>query len=138
MVSSFKVEEKTLKIKVAYSGMILDKVCDCVRQILEQISTPMVYAPKKIAVDGPPEIQYILSRMLGMEQEPVACVSTRKLGKKTLTLKKGFCKPDMTICGGQLDVQCVSFPLIVTELMKRSPLKTLVVVEKCFTHLEKV
>lgn len=127
---NLKLRENKLYVELIYSGMRTNKICACVREILEKISKPLVYSPKKIAVDAAPEMQYILSRMLGMEQEPVELLGARKVGKTTLTLARGICEPKMNICGGQLNVECISYPTLVRELMCRSPMKTLVVVEK--------
>lgn len=127
---NLKLREKKLQVEIIYSGMKVDKICDCVSRILEHFSEPMAYVPKKITVDSSPEMQYILSRMLGMEQEPVELLTTRKIKNHMLTLERGFCQPQMKICGGQLNVDGISYPLLVKELMRRSPMKTLVVVEK--------
>ena len=128
----FNVElrDKKLHFEILFSGMQTDKICASVSEILEIISTPMRYAPKKIAVDATPELQYLLSRMLGMEQEPVETLGARKVGKSILTLTRGICDLPMKLCGGQLNVECVNYPTLVNELMRRSPIKTLVVVEK--------
>ena len=127
---NLKLRDNKLHVEIIYSGMQTNKLCGCVRDILEKISKPLVYSPKKIAVDAAPEIEYILSRMLGMEQEPVELLGARKVGKSTLTLTRGICDLELKLCGGQLDVECISYPTLVKQLMCRSPMKTLVVVEK--------
>ncbi len=129
--ADINVVNKTLQVKLFNSGIKIDQTGERVKKILEHISQPLVYAPKRISVDAAPELQYILSRMLGMEQTPVELLSTRKVnGSKILiNLDRGFCEPEMKICGGQLDVNCISFPSLVKELMKRNPMRTLVIVE---------
>ena len=130
--AEFTVVNNTLKVDLFHSGIKIDKTPPTVKKILERISTPMVYAPKKISVDAAPEMQFLLSRMLGMEKEPVELLSTRKINnsKVLVNLEEGFSEPEMKLCGGQLRVEFVNFPVLVTELMKRSPMRTLIIVEK--------
>lgn len=129
--AEFSYSKKTLSVKLFYSGIKVDKTRERTRKILKHISVPMVYAPKVISVDSTPELQYILSRMLGKEQEPVELLSTRKINtsKILINLEHGFCSPELRTCGGQLNFRHVSYPILVKELMKRSPMRTLVVVE---------
>ena len=129
--ADIRVINKTLEVKLFHSGIKIDKTGETVKSILEHISQPMIYAPKKIEVDGTPEMQYILSRMLAMEKTPVELLSSRKITgtKIVFNLDRGFCDPEMNICGGQLEIQCIHYPFLVKELMKRSPMRTLVVVE---------
>jgi len=120
-----------LHVSLYHSGIQIDKTCESVRKILQHISSPMVYAPPKLAVDAAPEMQYVLSRMLGMEQTPVELLSTRKInGSKILfNAFRGFCNPEMRTCGGQLNTRFINMQKLIKELMKRSPMRTLIVVE---------
>ena len=120
-----------LHVSLYHSGIQIDKTCESVRKILQHISSPMVYAPPKLAVDAAPEMQYVLSRMLGMEQTPVELLSTRKInGSKILfNVVRGFCSPEMRTCGGQLNMPFIEMQKLIKELMKRSPMQTLIVVE---------
>jgi len=127
---SFHFRDNELVVKISFSGMKTDKMCSCVKEILEEISEPMTYAPKKIAVDASPEMEYLLSRMLGMEREPVELITSRRINNIPLTLDRGFCEPKFKLCGGQLNVSHVSFPVLFKEVFRRSPMKTLIVVEK--------
>jgi len=126
------VKANSLHVSLYHSGIHIDKTCDSVRKILQHISTPMVYAPPKLSVDASPEIQYVLSRMLGMEQTPVELLSTRKInGTKILfNVTRGFCNPEMHTCGGQLNMPFIEMQTLIKQLMKRSPMRTLIVVEK--------
>ena len=137
--ADFHIVNKRLEIELFHSGVNGAKMCDCVSSILEKISSPMVYAPKILAVDAAPEMQYILSRMLGMEQEPVDLLTTRTINgtNKQLNLKTGFCRPEMKLCGGQINVEYINYPSLVKELMRRSPMKTLVVVETNYLSIWK-
>lgn len=120
-----------LHVSLYHSGIQIDKTCDSVRKILQHISSPMIYAPPKLAVDAAPEMQYVLSRMLGMEQTPVELLSTRKINgsKIRFNVTHGFCNPEMRTCGGQLNMPFIEMPKLIKELMKRSPMRTLIVVE---------
>jgi len=130
--ANFSVRNNTLKVDLFHSGIKIDKTSEKVSKILEHISHPMNYCPRKIVVDSTPELSFILSRMLGMEKTPVELLSTRQVnGSKTLVnLEHGFSEPEMKICGGQLNLRFINYCNLVTELMKRSPMRTLVVVEK--------
>lgn len=121
----------SLQVKLYHSGIQIDKTSEHVRKVLQQISLPMVYAPAKLTIDAAPEMQYVLSRMLGMEQTPVQLLSTRKINgsKRLVNLRTGFSNPEMHTCGGQLNIRFFSFQKLIRELMKRSPMRTLVVVE---------
>ena len=130
--AEFEVQAKMLKVHLFFTGIHTNKINEGISYILKRISIPMIYAPKKIAVDATPELQFILSRMLGMERTPVELLSTRKIpnSELRLDLKTGICHPEMKICGGQINARCIHYPTLVEELMKRSPMRTLVVVEK--------
>lgn len=122
---------KTLQVKIFHSGIKIDSTQERVKNILAYISKPMTYAPKILSTDASPEIQFILSRMLGMETEPVELLSTRKiLGSNILmNLERGFCEPELMLCGGQLNIECIDYTILIKELMKRKPMRTLIVVE---------
>ena len=125
------VKGDCLEVQLYHSGIQIDKTSDSVREILRHISLPMLYAPDKLTVDSSPEMQYVLSRMLGMEQTPVELLSTRKIHRSKIlfNLSRGFCDPEMRVCGGQLNMPFMNFQKLFVELMKRSPMRTLIVVE---------
>lgn len=130
--ADFRVVNKTLKVDLFHSGIKIDKTTEKVKKILDHISHPLEYSPRKLVVDSTPELSFILSRMLGMEQTPVELLSTRRVNgsKILLNLEHGFSEPEMKICGGQLNIKFINYPILVNELMKRSPMRTLIVVEK--------
>ena len=107
-----------------------------VSKILQRISQPIEYKPDIIKVSGSPEIQYVLSRMLGMESEPLQKLHLRHVNNFWLT-RNGFCQKVLNSFGGMVEVYNLDNALLVKELVKRSPLKTLVVVECDTIHMWK-
>lgn len=100
-----------------------------VRNVLGLISTPMEYKPAVIGIHSSPEIAYALSRILGMESEPIEKLYLRNVGAHWLTLNEGFCVQKLNTYGGVLKIPGIDFPTLVRELIRRSPIKTLIVVE---------
>lgn len=119
---------QTINIEIFWSGLSMD-ITPSLRKILQHISTPMQYKPGIVEVHGSPEIAYTLSRMLGMESEPLEKLYLRHVGGQWLTLQGGFCTQTLKTFGGVINVPGLDYVTLVGELMKRSPLKTLVVVE---------
>ena len=118
----------TVDLEIYWSGIEMTPPV-CVRDILELISTPMEYKPPVIEVCSSPEIAYALSNMLGMESEPIEKLYLRNVGSYWLTLNEGFCPKKLNTYGGVLNIPGIDFPNLVRELVRRSPIKTLVVVE---------
>ena len=119
---------QTITVEIFWSGVRFE-ITPSIKKILQLISEPIQYAPAIIEVHGSPEIAYILSRMLGMELEPLEKLYLRNVGQHWLTLQGGFCTGSFKTYGGVVNAPGVDNVTLVRELMKRSPLKTLVVVE---------
>lgn len=119
---------QVLDIDIFWSGIRMG-VTPSLRKILELVSTPLEYAPAIVEVDSSPEISYALSRMLGRESEPLEKLYLRKTEKHWLTLAGGFCTASFNTFGGVVDIPGIDHTVLVRELVRRSPLKTLVVVE---------
>ena len=117
-----------LDIEIYWTG-IRAQIAPSLRKIFEMISTPLEYSPPIVEVDNSPEIAYALSRMLGQESEPLEKLYLRKVKNHWLTLANGFCKGSFNTFGGVVDIPGIDYPMLVHELVIRSPLKTLVVVE---------
>ena len=119
---------RVLEIDIFWTGIRME-VSPSLKKIFELISTPLEYSPRIVEVDSSPEISYALSRMIGRESEPLEKLYLRKTESHWLTLSSGFCRESFTTFGGILDVPGIDYTVVVRELVKRSPLKTLVVVE---------
>lgn len=117
-----------LDIEIYWSGIIMPP-SESIKEILKYISAPMEYKPPIMEVHSSPELSYTLSRMLGMEIEPIEKLYLRSVGTHWLTLNDGFCTQNMNTYGGVINIPGIDFPNLVKELVRRSPLKTLVVVE---------
>lgn len=100
-----------------------------VKSILASISTPLPYEPKLFEIDTSPCLQYVLSRMLGMEEEPLQALHLREVNNFYLTEHEGFCTKTMNTFGGVINVYGLDRLALVRQLVARSPLKTLVVVD---------
>lgn len=99
-----------------------------VRNILLNISKPLTYNPVKYAIDSTPCIQFILSRMLGMEEEPLQALHLREVNGFHLTEDRGFCEKTFSTFGGVINVYGLDTVALVRNLMQRKPLKTLIIV----------
>ena len=119
---------QVVELEIYWSGIDM-KPAPSIRNILTLISTPMVYKPPVIEVHSSPEIAYALSRMLGMEIEPIEKLYLRNVGDYWLTENDGFCARALNTYGGVVNIPGIDFPTLVRELVRRSPLKTLIVVE---------
>jgi len=119
---------QTITIALFWSGVQLD-ITPSIKKIFEIISTPMRYSPSIVEVHGSPEIAYGLSRMLGMESEPLEKLYLRHVGEHWLTLQGGFCTRTLKTYGGIINIPGADYVTLVRELIRRSPLKTLIVVE---------
>ena len=116
-------------VELYWTGIRLPMVRS-LKSILGHISTPMKYEPAIVEVQHSPEISYALSRMLGMELEPLEKLYLRHVNQHWLTLDRGFCRKTMNRYGGVVLIPGIDFTMLTRELVKRSPMKTLVVVEK--------
>ena len=119
---------QVLNIEIYWTGICMD-VPPSLRKIFELISTPITYAPSVVEVDSSPEMAFALSRMLGRESEALEKIYLRKAGDHWLTLTTGFTRASFNTFGGIVDIPGIDYTMLVRELVKRSPLKTLVVVE---------
>lgn len=101
-----------------------------VAHVLKSISKEDVYLPDILEVEGPTEQSYIVSRMIGMELEPLESIYLRYVHNSCwLTLHGGFCEPSFNRFGGVLSTQGCDFRKIVGLLMSKNPLKTLIIVD---------
>lgn len=100
-----------------------------ISQILMQISNELEYKPPILQADAPPGQDYILSRMLGMELEPLESLYLRRVTDYCwLTLHGGFCEPSYERFGGVVSSYGCDHMELVENLVRHSPLKTLVIV----------
>ena len=125
---SYDASLETITIEIYWSGARIN-MCPSLKKILEFISTPISYKPSIVEVQGSPEIAYCLSRMLGMETEPLEKIYLRHVGDQWLTLRGGFCAKSFKTYGGVLETPLLNYATLVRELVRRSPIKTLIVVE---------
>lgn len=100
-----------------------------VQSILRDISKPMKYSPKLYEIDSTPCLQYVISRMLGMEETPLQALHLRVVNGFHLTETEGFCSKKYDRFGGLINVYGLDVPALVQNLMQRNPLKTLVIVD---------
>lgn len=112
---------------------IKKKLPDVVSKILFEISVPLDYSPKIFAVEESPENAYVLSRMLGMELEPLDNIFLRKISSSGsrhmwLTVHGGFCRPSYEHFGGVVNAFGCDYIKLVRLLQDRSCEPTLVVV----------
>lgn len=124
----YNKELQLLDIEIHWTGIRME-VTPSLKKIFEIISTPLQYSPTIVEVDSSPEIAYALSRMLGQESEPLEKLYLRKVESHWLTLTNGLCMSSFNTFGGVVDIPGIDYPTLVRELVIRSPLKTLVVIE---------
>ena len=124
-----------LEMDLFWSGVHMQKLTEKISTILTKISRPIPYKPELIEIDHSPEMQYALSRMLGMEREPLQALHLRKVNNHHLTSYDGFCKPALNKFGGIINMYGLDYISLVTNLVERSPLKTLVIVEPDSIHM---
>lgn len=124
----YNASTQQLDIDIYWTGIRME-ISPSLKKIFEIISTPVNYSPSIVEVDSSPEISYALSRMLGRECEPLEKIYLRKIGNQWLTLAGGFCRKSFTTFGGIVNIPGIDYTTLVRELVRRSPLKTLVVVE---------
>lgn len=125
---SYDANLETITIEIYWSG-VRTNICPNIKKILKLVSTPMRYQPNTVEVHGSPEIAYCLSKMLGMETEPLEKLYLRHVGEHWLTLQDGFCTKSLKTYGGVIEIPQIDYTTLVRELVRRSPLKTLIVVE---------
>ncbi len=125
---SYDAECDLVVLELYWSGVKMPMVRS-LKKIMEHISTPMKYDPAIIEVQSSPEISFALSRMLGMEIEPLEKLYLRSVNQHWLTIDRGFCIKTLNRYGGVVHIPGIDFTLLTKELVKRSPIKTLVVVE---------
>lgn len=125
---SYDAERHLVVVELFWTGIRMPMVSS-LKSILGHISTPMKYEPAIVEVQNSPEISFALSRMLGMELEPLEKLYLRNVNQHWLTLDRGFCTKSMNRYGGVVLIPGIDNVVLTCELMKRSPMKTLVVVE---------
>ena len=118
-----------LEIDLLFNSMFGDTVPAPVRQILLSISKPLLYDPPVYQVDTSPCLQYVISRMLGMEETPLQALHLREVNGFFLTEELGFCAKTCNRFGGIVNVYGLDTAALVRQIMKRSPHKTLVIVD---------
>ena len=124
----YNADTQLLDVAIYWTG-IRSQITPSLGTIMKMISKPLKYSPAVIEVDSSPEISYALSRMLGQELEPLEKIYLRKSDNHWLTLRNGFCRESFNTFGGVVNIPGIDHTVLVSELVKRSPLKTLVVVE---------
>jgi len=125
---SYDAECDLVVLELYWTGVKMPMVRS-LKKIMEHISTPMKYEPEIVEVQSSPEISFALSRMLGMEIEPLEKLYLRSVNQHWLTIDRGFCRKSLNRYGGVVHIPGIDFTLLAKELVKRSPIKTLVVVE---------
>lgn len=100
-----------------------------IRNLFQQLSTPFSYSPEKYEVHSTPEMSYILSRMLGMEESCVQNIHFRSMGDHIVSKYEGFLPKIRLSYGGVVYVYGLRVVQLVTELMSLSPWKTLVITD---------
>lgn len=131
-VPYFDVNVRTttcLEIDLFWNKTFQAKIPPPVKEILLHISKPMQYAPTLYEIDSTPCLQFVLSRMLGMEEEPLQALHLREANGFFLTEDNGFCSKNYDKFGGVINVYGLDIVALVRNLIKRSPLKTMVIVE---------
>lgn len=118
-----------LEIDLLYNTMFTEPVPAPAQQIMFNISHPLEYNAPVYMIDSGPCLQYILSRMLGMEETDLQRLHLREVNGFYLTETTGFCKLAAKSFGGVINVYGLDVVALVTNLIKRSPLKTLVIVD---------
>jgi len=98
-------------------------------ELFKRLSVPVRYNPVQYEISGSPEISFILSRMLGMEEENVYKLYLRTMGNIQVTLSSGWCIVPRTMYGGVICVHGLNTQILVRELMQLRPLKTLIIVK---------
>lgn len=118
-----------LEIDLLHNSMFRQPIPAPVQQILLSISKPLPYDPPIYQIDSSPCLQYIISRMLGMEETPLQALHLREVNGHYLTQDSGFCAKSLNRFGGVINVYGLDTVALVRQLMKRSPYKTLVIVD---------
>ena len=98
-------------------------------ELFTRLSVPVRYNPIKYEVCSSPAMSYILSRMLGMEDESVLNLHLRRMGNEMLTLRRGWCRVVRHSYGGVLCVYGLNMQKMVRELVRLRPIKTLIIVK---------
>ena len=98
-----------------------------IRALFQQLSTPFTYKPETYEVNSTPEMSYILSKMLGMEESCVQNIHFRRMGEHIVSKYEGFLSKIRLSYGGVICVYGLRVVQLVSELMSLSPWKTLVI-----------
>ncbi len=125
---AFELKDKKLHVSLLWTGITAST--SSLAYLYSVISEPIPYTPPQyVGISAAPDIRFTLSRMLGMEEQPLQNMYERKLGSTTLTIHAGVNSTKKKTFGGVVCVYALRTKLLVAELMKRKPLKTLVVVD---------
>ena len=124
---NIRFENKKVIVDILYSGYAARH--PILSEIFEKLSTPLGYSPKVYEVQGSPEMSYMLSRMLGMEDEYTQKLHLREFGNKFVTVHNGWCDSFKKTFGGVLHVYGINIQQLVKELVALRPLKTLVITQ---------
>ncbi len=118
-----------LEIDLLLNTMFGQPIPAPVKQILVSISKPLLYEPSLYQIDSSPCLQYVISRMLGMEDTPLQALHLREVNGFFLTEHGGFCEKKFDRFGGVINVYGLDTVALVRQIMHRSPHKTLVIVD---------
>lgn len=118
-----------LEIDLMLNTMFGQPIPAPVKQILLSISKPLPYEPPVYQIDSSPCMQYVISRMLGMEETPLQALHLREVNSFFLTEDEGFCTKTLNRFGGVINVYGLDTVALVRQIMQRSPHKTLVIVD---------
>jgi hypothetical protein len=125
---AFAFENKKLRVTVTWTGTRASNAA--LRTVYQELSLPIAYSPHQyIGLTVPIDIAHMLSRMLGMEEEPLQNLHTRVMGNSTLALHSGIRVAERNKFGGVVCVYGVRLQLLVYELMRRKPMKTVIIVD---------
>ena len=118
-----------LEIDLFFNTMFGQPIPAPVEQILISISREFPYDPPLYEIDTSPGLQYIISRMLGMEETPLQALHLREVNGFFLTPNTGFCAKEFNRFGGIINVYGLDTIALVRQIIMRSPHKTLIIVD---------
>lgn len=127
---AFEFKDKKLHVKVFWTGIQVSNAA--LRTLYSELALPVAYNPRQyLGLNTSPDIRRTLSRMLGMETEPLQHLHERKMGNLTLMPHKGVntvTSNRSKTFGGVVCVYGIRVQKLIKELMLRTDLKTLVIV----------
>ncbi len=124
---AFEFKDKKLHVKVFWTGLVASNAA--LKTVYSELSLPVSYNPPQyIGLNTSSDIRKTLSHMLGMEEEPIQKLYKRKMGNVILMPHKGINTLHPNRFGGVVCVYGLRVQKLLKELMLRSPLKTVVIV----------